>query len=79
MNYLFTKWFNYVLNFLEQCNTADTYNANCAKHRMKELDIDEEKVNDCMKNSFVKPGDTQSHNKLLREDREWANKLGIVI
>lgn len=38
-NLNFTKWFNYALNFLEECNSADKFNKLCAEEVMGDLKI----------------------------------------
>lgn len=70
VNSNFTIWFNYVLNFIDECDSTENYRLNCSEKIMKDLNINIDKVQRCMK-TF----DT----KLLREDREWATKLGIII
>ena len=40
INSNFTKWFNYVLNFIEQCRDVQSFDGNCSQKVMKELKID---------------------------------------
>lgn len=37
------------------------------------LDIDPEEIEKCVNNSFDVPGNFQSDNRILREDRAWQN------
>src|SRR5580700_5805565 len=46
---------------------------------MKALGINVDLVNSCVEDSFEKRGHRTSDNKLLREDKKWAQMLGIVI
>jgi len=75
----FAKWFNYVINFLDSCKTANQFAGICSYLQMKDLGINVEAVNECVDNSFVIKGDRSSDNKILAADREFANSVGVVL
>lgn len=56
-----------MLNFIDTCSTVETFNVDCSRDIMKEVDIDVTKVNSCIDNSY-----TRNDNRLLSEDRKWA-------
>lgn len=78
-NGTFTKWFNYVLNYLDTCDKPESINADCANKVMKDIGIDIEQVSNCYLNSYVKNAGKVVDNKILKEDREWSQRLGIIL
>ena len=68
----YTKWFNYVLKFIDYCDETESYARNCSLNVMKEVGIDGNAVERCITNSFVKEGGKVVDNRLLKEDKEWA-------
>ncbi len=52
----FTKWFNYMLNFMDTCIDNSNFNLECSKQVQTELGIDTAKVDECFRNSFARPG-----------------------
>jgi hypothetical protein len=54
----FFKWYNYLINFSQECNSLDRFTAVCANRQLKTLGIDATKVQKCMDDSFVKSGNT---------------------
>jgi len=43
---------------------------------MDQLGIDKLKVRQCLDDSFIKD---KKDNKILKEDKNWAKKLGIIL
>jgi hypothetical protein len=41
----FHKWFEYVLNYIDECNTVSRFDAKCSDRVMKDYDINAGKVN----------------------------------
>lgn len=41
------------------------------------MKIDHEEIEKCVNNSFERPGDYQSENKILKEDRDWTYREQI--
>jgi hypothetical protein len=72
VNSNFTLWFDYIINFIDECNTPAKMNELCSKDRMKESLIDVDKVNKCVKDSYVTKDGQVVDNKLLAEDRRWS-------
>ena len=71
-------WFNYLYNTHFQClGHFGKIEDQCAERMMRDLDIDVEKVNECIEGSFAQEGNWQSYNNLLSADREHATDLGI--
>lgn len=57
-----------------------TFGEECASIYMSQEGIDHDKVHKCMQDSFVK--DSKGvivDNTLLKEDKQWANNLGIFL
>jgi len=46
---------------------------------MEIVDIDKDKVNECMDSSFKVHGDWQSNNQMLADDRKTINDLGVAL
>ena len=46
---------------------------------MKEVGIDSDQIEKCVKNSFILPEDSHSENILLERDRLNANELGVHV
>mmetsp|Transcript_889 Transcript_889/g.1212 ORF Transcript_889/g.1212 Transcript_889/m.1212 type:complete len:103 (+) Transcript_889:1014-1322(+) len=51
----------------------------CAERRMENLEIDIERVNFCVLDSFETFGDHTTTNDILRLDRDNSNNLGITM
>lgn len=45
---------------------------------MESLHIDPKAIDSCVAKSFSKPGNKESMNKILQEDREWADLNGLA-
>lgn len=75
VNSNYTKWFNYALNFIDTCVEEDRFNEECSREVMGTVGINADKVIECVKDSFTNPKSYKdsSDNKILREDRKWAN------
>jgi len=68
-----------MINVMDECNSVDKFNAECANRQMRYIGIDVQNVTHCMDNSFISRGDLTSDNKIFRKDREWSTKLGVVM
>ncbi len=45
-----------------------TVNEDCSKNAVKDLQYSQEKIDNCVKNSFDKPGDASSDNRFMKEE-----------
>jgi hypothetical protein len=79
VNSNFTTWFNYVVKFRDVCDSLERFNKECSYKIMQELEIETRLIDECVLSSFVSRGNVQTDNKILRDDRAFAEKLGIVI
>ena len=50
----------------------------CANNVMQDLDLPVDKINKCIEDSFIIPGDMESYNWVLGVDREVANRNGLT-
>jgi len=78
-------WFNYMFNMYEDCLTGEKPIAeidSCTVKALWEVGLDVQKVEHCMKHSFVdqkRKDFYQSDNRILRADTEEAIKEGLVL
>ena len=79
VNANFTKWFNYAVNFMKECDSTAKFNRQCAENVMRDLNINADDVQDCFDKSFERRGNKKSDNRILKEDKDWAKKMGIVL
>ena len=56
-----------------------TIKRKCAEDVMRSLDIDIDKVQQCVADSFDIKGDYQSDNTILEEDRRHSDLYGVTI
>lgn len=75
----FTVWFNYVVKFREVCDSLERFNKDCSYHIMNEFNMDTRAVDECFLSSFESRGNLQSDNLILKSDRAFSEKLGIVM
>jgi signal transduction histidine kinase len=59
VNANFTKWFNYMLNFMDSCVDNEHFIEKCSSKIQEYLGIDSKKVSQCVENSYEKPGKNQ--------------------
>jgi hypothetical protein len=62
--------------FLEKCFSIDSvnfkmYSEGCSKEVLEELEIKTQDIDECVRASFETPGDFESDNKILREDKQF--------
>ena len=56
--------------FISEPTAFKNYNSDCSSQIFAEInDFSVESINDCIKNSFVEPGNYSTDNKLLAEDQ----------
>lgn len=74
VNSNYTKWFNYALNFIDNCVETDRFNEECSREVMDSININADKVVECVKDSFTNPRSFKdsSDNRILKDDKKWA-------
>jgi cell fate regulator YaaT (PSP1 superfamily) len=50
----FSKWFDFTVDYLDKCMDRNTFGEDCANKMIKNNNINQEKVNRCLQNSFVR-------------------------
>ena len=75
-------WFEYMLTYLERCFKADpvTYKfvtSACANSILDTLEIPVTDINECIRNSYTDPGNSNSMNTILEEDSALEGKLNV--
>jgi hypothetical protein len=74
VNSNFTHWFLYAVRFLEKCDEADTFTADCAYGVMKTVGIDPAPVKRCEAQYA-----TSRRIPFFDEDREASKAIGVVM
>ena len=75
---VYKKWYNYMTFMqLEIMKDQQITIAN-SERALSHIGISPEEVNDCVENSFVEPGNYQSENRILKEDRKWQEIMRIT-
>ena len=73
-------FFTYLYHMRKDCyENKNTIKRKCAEDVMRSLDIDIDKVQECISDSFDIKGDYQSDNSILEEDRRHSNLYGVTI
>lgn len=70
------KWWDYIQEMNKTCPTSK-FNTNCYRNAISESEIDAQKIEKCMNESFSMPGNHSSDNKLLKKERDELIKAGI--
>lgn len=78
-DYRFYEWFEYAKGFHETCAPNNGYhNRTCSDNLMKINNIDKQKVDACLEQSFEN-GDRDKINTILEDDRQLALEMGVVM
>mmetsp|Transcript_21507 Transcript_21507/g.46625 ORF Transcript_21507/g.46625 Transcript_21507/m.46625 type:complete len:550 (+) Transcript_21507:166-1815(+) len=83
------KWWDYVTNFIDQCDSFEEYQDNpalskfndpeCVSSALLAANVDEQKVNDCMTNAGGAGEFVNSTNVLLDKEISDQEALGVVL
>jgi hypothetical protein len=59
---------------MDNCVETGRFNEECSREVMASVEINPDKVIKCVKDSFTNPSSSKdsSDNKILRDDRTWA-------
>lgn len=73
------NWWNYVYFYSKTClrNLEEVNNEECSERIMKEMDLDVELIQKCVKDSFAGADFELDDNKLLREEQALFHDQGI--
>lgn len=72
-----TQWYKYASRFLIRAVQTGAVSEGVAKDVLVSLGLDHEVIHKCIEDSFDVPGDYQSDNKLLRDDKMWSRVLDV--
>jgi hypothetical protein len=64
---------------MDECNSPSKINKVCSRDRLKEVGLDPVGIDKCVEDSYVTKDGAVVDNLLLKEDREWSSRLGIIL
>lgn len=67
----YKTWYNYMVYMQMDIAFRNELTKENSDRAFDFLDINPNDIEKCVNDSFVEPGNYQSDNKILREDREW--------
>lgn len=67
----YKTWYNYMVYMQMDIAFRNELTKENSDRAFDFLDINSDDIEKCVNDSFVEPGNYQSDNKILREDREW--------
>lgn len=74
---VFEKWFKYI-NYVNQRSVEEgRFGIDVSHKGFRFIGVDFKAIEECVRNSFVEPGNIMSDNKILREDRRWQFVMGV--
>lgn len=75
---VFKKWFKYV-NFINTISIqSGKYGEKDYVKGLEFIDVSRSDIDKCVEDSFVEPGNYQSENKILKEDRYWQSLMRVT-
>lgn len=68
---VYKTWYNFMVYMQTEIAFRQEFSKENSDRGFEFLDIDPEEIERCVNNSFDIPGNYQSDNRILREDRTW--------
>ena len=69
----YKTWYNYMVYLQTEIAYRKEFSKENSDNAFEFLEISNEEIEKCVNNSFDVPGDYQSENRILKEDRQWQN------